>query len=71
MLGGSPLEEEASSEAPAEEPEPVAAADTAFDLEKRGEQEKLDGVDQIVETLANELDNVAQKLKDLVKEVSK
>ena len=48
-----------------------AAADTAFDLEKRGEQEKLDGVDQIVETLANELDNVAQKLKDLVKEVSK
>ncbi len=48
-----------------------AAADTAFDLEKRGEQGQLEGVDQIIETLANELDNVAQKLKDLVKEVSK
>ena len=47
-----------------------AAADTAFDLEKRGRQEQLDGVDQIIETLAGQLDRVARKLKDLVKEVS-
>ena len=48
-----------------------AAADTAFDLEKRGKQEQLDGVDQIIEILAEQLDQVARKLKDLIKEVSK
>jgi PAS domain S-box-containing protein len=48
-----------------------AAAETAFDLEKRGQQGQLEGVDQIIESLAGQLDNVAQKLKDLIKEVSK
>jgi len=48
-----------------------AAADTAFDLEKRGQQGQLDGVDQIIENLAGQLDEIAQKLKDFVKEVSK
>jgi PAS domain S-box-containing protein len=47
-----------------------AAADTAFDLEKKGQQGQLDGVDQIIETLSGQLDKVAQKLKQLVEETS-
>ena len=47
-----------------------AAADTAFDLEKKGKQGQLDGVDQIIETLSGQLDDVARKLKDLIKKVS-
>jgi two-component system sensor histidine kinase/response regulator len=42
-----------------------AAADTAFDLEKRGKQGELDGTDQIIENLAGQLDEVAQKLQAL------
>jgi CheY-like chemotaxis protein/HPt (histidine-containing phosphotransfer) domain-containing protein len=47
-----------------------AAADTAFDLEKRGKQGEMDGTDQIIESLAGQLDEVAQKLKQLVKEIT-
>ena len=47
-----------------------AAAETAFDLEKRGQQGQLEGVDQIIESLAGQLDNVARKLKKLVKQTS-
>lgn len=47
-----------------------ALAETAFDLEKRGKQGDLDGTDQIIETLAGQLDKVAQKLKALVQEVT-
>jgi two-component system sensor histidine kinase/response regulator len=46
-----------------------AAADTAFDLEKKGKQGELDGTDEIVEKLADQLGEVAQKLKQLVKEI--
>ena len=46
-----------------------AAADTAFDLEKKGKQGELDGTDPILENLAAQLDEVAQKLKQLVREV--
>jgi two-component system sensor histidine kinase/response regulator len=48
-----------------------AAADTAFDLEKRGKQGELDGTDRIIENLTGQIDEVAQKLKQLVGEVSK
>jgi two-component system sensor histidine kinase/response regulator len=47
-----------------------AAADTAFDLEKKGKQGELDGTDQILENLAAQLEEVAQKLKQLIQEVS-
>jgi CheY-like chemotaxis protein/HPt (histidine-containing phosphotransfer) domain-containing protein len=47
-----------------------AAADTAFDLEKKGQHGQLDGVEQTIESLAGQLDDLAQKLKDLVKEIS-
>jgi hypothetical protein len=47
-----------------------AAADAAFDLEKKGKQGELDGTDQIIDSLAGQLDEVAQKLKALVKEIS-
>jgi two-component system sensor histidine kinase/response regulator len=47
-----------------------AAADTAFDLEQKGRQGDLDGTDRIIESLAGQLDEVAQKLKTLVKEAS-
>jgi len=47
----------------------VAAA-TAFDLEKKGQQGELDSTDKIVENLARQLDEVAKKLKALVKKVS-
>ena len=46
------------------------AADTAFDLEKKGQQGELDDADKIVENLADQLDEVAKKLKALVKKVS-
>jgi PAS domain S-box-containing protein len=46
------------------------AADTAFDLEQKGKQGQLDGVDQIIERLAGQLDEVAQVLKSMIKEVS-
>jgi CheY-like chemotaxis protein/HPt (histidine-containing phosphotransfer) domain-containing protein len=46
------------------------AADTAFDLEKRGKQGELDGSDQIIESLAGQLDELAEKLKQLVSEVA-
>jgi two-component system sensor histidine kinase/response regulator len=47
-----------------------AAADTALDLEKRGKQGELDGTDPIIENLAGQLGEVAQKLKQLVKEIT-
>jgi CheY-like chemotaxis protein len=47
-----------------------AAADTAFDLEKKGQQGELHGTDQIIDNLADQLDEVAQNLKALVKEIS-
>jgi PAS domain S-box-containing protein len=46
--------------------EAEVAADTAFDLEKKGKQGELDGID----SLAGQLDELAQNLKALVKEVS-
>jgi CheY-like chemotaxis protein len=46
------------------------AADTAFDLEKKGKQGELDGADKIVENLAGQLDEMAKKLKAFVKKVS-
>jgi CheY-like chemotaxis protein len=47
-----------------------AVADKAFELEKIGKQGELDGADQIIESLAGQLDDVARKLKQLVKEIS-
>jgi two-component system, sensor histidine kinase and response regulator len=47
-----------------------AVADTAFDLEKRGKQGALDGTDRIIDNLAGQLDEVAQKLQQLVREVA-
>jgi hypothetical protein len=47
------------------------AADTAFDLEKKGKQGELDGTDQIIDRLTGQLDEVAQKLQQLVKKISK
>jgi CheY-like chemotaxis protein/HPt (histidine-containing phosphotransfer) domain-containing protein len=51
--------------------EAEAAADTAFDLEKKGKQGELDGTDQIIDRLADQIDEVAQNLKQLVKKISK
>jgi signal transduction histidine kinase/DNA-binding response OmpR family regulator len=47
-----------------------AVADTAFELEKIGKQGELDSADQIIESLTGQLDDVARKLKQLVKEIS-
>ena len=47
-----------------------SAAETAFELEQIGDQGKLDGADEIVNSLAGELDDVARKLKQLVKKIS-
>jgi len=47
-----------------------SAAETAFELEQIGEQGKLDDADQIVDHLASQLDDVAQKLKQVVKKIS-
>jgi CheY-like chemotaxis protein/HPt (histidine-containing phosphotransfer) domain-containing protein len=47
-----------------------AAAEKAFEIEQIGRQEKLDGVDRMVDSLADQLDGVARKLKQLVKQVS-
>ena len=47
------------------------AAETAFDLEKKGKQGELAGIDQIIDRLADQVDEVAQNLKDLVKKISK
>jgi PAS domain S-box-containing protein len=51
--------------------EAEAAADTAFDLEKKGKQGGLDGTDQIIDSLAGQLDEVARNLQQLVKKISK
>jgi len=47
-----------------------SAAETAFELEQIGNQGKLDGADQIVDSLARQLDDVAQKLKQVIKKLS-
>jgi CheY-like chemotaxis protein len=47
------------------------AADTAFDLEEKGKQGELDGTDQIIDRLTDQLDEVAQNLQQLVKKISK
>jgi DNA-binding response OmpR family regulator len=47
-----------------------SAAQTAFELEKIGDRGKLDDADQIVDSLAGQLDDVAQKLKAVVKKLS-
>ena len=46
------------------------AADTAFELEKKGQQGELDGTDQSIDRLTGQLDEVAQNLKALVKKIS-
>jgi PAS domain S-box-containing protein len=47
-----------------------SAAETAFELEQIGDRGKLDEADQIVDSLAGQLDEVAQKLKAVVKKLS-
>jgi len=47
-----------------------SAAETAFELEQIGEQGKLDDADDIVDSLAGQLDDVSQKLKEVVKKIS-
>ena len=47
------------------------AADTAYALEKMGRKGVLDEADQIVDSLTQQLDTVAQKLQQLVREISK
>ena len=47
-----------------------SAAETAFELEQIGDQGKLDGADQIVDSLAGQLDEVSRKLKEVVKKIS-
>ncbi|MGW8303491.1 MAG: response regulator, partial [Desulfobacterales bacterium] len=47
-----------------------SAAETAFELEQIGEQGKLDDADQIVDSLAAQLDDVSRKLKEVVKKIS-
>jgi CheY-like chemotaxis protein len=47
-----------------------SAAETAFELEQLGEQAKLDDADRIVDSLASQLDDVAEKLKQVVKKIS-
>ena len=47
-----------------------AVADKAFELEKIGKQGELDNADQIIESLTGQIDDVARKLKQLVKEIS-
>ncbi len=47
-----------------------SAAETAFELEQIGDQGKLDGADQIIDSLGGQLDDVARKLKQLVKKIS-
>jgi HPt (histidine-containing phosphotransfer) domain-containing protein len=48
-----------------------AAADTAYTLEKMGREGTLVDADQIVDNLAEQLDQVARKLKQLVLEISR
>jgi two-component system sensor histidine kinase/response regulator len=47
-----------------------SAAETAFELEQIGDQGKLDEADQIVDSLAAQLDDVSRKLKEVVKKIS-
>ncbi len=47
-----------------------AAADTAYTLEKMGREETLDDADQIVNSLADQLERVAQKLQQLAREIA-
>ncbi|MDX1707147.1 MAG: response regulator [Desulfobacterales bacterium] len=48
-----------------------AAADTAYILEKMGREETLDDADQIVDSLAHQLEQVAQKLQQLAREIAR
>jgi CheY-like chemotaxis protein/HPt (histidine-containing phosphotransfer) domain-containing protein len=47
-----------------------SAAETAFELEQIGDQGKLESADQIVDSLAAQLDEVSRKLKEVVKKIS-
>jgi HPt (histidine-containing phosphotransfer) domain-containing protein len=47
-----------------------SAAETAYELEQIGERGKLDGADQIVDSLAGQLDEVSRKLEEAVKKIS-
>jgi HPt (histidine-containing phosphotransfer) domain-containing protein len=47
-----------------------AAADTAYTLEKMGRDGVLDDADQIVDSLAEQLDQVGQKLQQLVRDIT-
>jgi PAS domain S-box-containing protein len=47
-----------------------SAAETAFELEQIGERGKLDGADQIVDSLTGQLEEVSRKLKQVVKKIS-
>jgi PAS domain S-box-containing protein len=47
-----------------------SAAETAFELEQIGDRGKLEDAGQIVDSLAGELDDVALKLKEVVKKIS-
>ncbi|MGD9237155.1 MAG: response regulator [Desulfobacterales bacterium] len=46
------------------------AADTAYTLEQMGRNGTLDDADQIVDSLADQLEQVAQRLQQLVREIS-
>jgi HPt (histidine-containing phosphotransfer) domain-containing protein len=47
-----------------------SAAETAYELEQIGEQGRLDEADHIIDSLAAQLDDVARKLKQVVKKLS-
>jgi HPt (histidine-containing phosphotransfer) domain-containing protein len=47
------------------------AADTAYTLEQMGRNGTLDEADQIVDSLADQLEQVAQRLQQLVREIAK
>jgi CheY-like chemotaxis protein len=47
-----------------------SAAETAFELEQIGDQGKLDDADQIVDSLASQLEEVSRKLTEVVKNIS-
>ena len=47
-----------------------SAAETAYELEQIGEQGKFDDADQIVDSLAGQLEEVAKKLKQVIKKLS-
>jgi HPt (histidine-containing phosphotransfer) domain-containing protein len=47
-----------------------SAAETAYELEQIGEKGRFDEADHIIDSLAGQLDDVAQKLKQIIKKLS-